>query len=443
MLFILIPIYSFFLSKEELGEYDLILISITLITPLITIQLSDAVYRFLLQEENKRTRQKIISTGFISIIIGYLCFLCLAFCIDSIIQYRFFIEFIVLQLTFCLFYFFQQLTRGLGVSKWFALMGVVNSIVVISLSLLFLLVFELGIQGILFALIIAQLGSILLILSFSDIFSYFTIRYFEKKVALDLIKYSWPLLPNAISWWLIDLGNRYIILFYLNEEFNGIYAIAARYAGVIALFNSIFILTWQDFIISDSKTKDETEKRASDIFNKFVIFELSLIILITSASKYIIEFTTDIEYHEASNYLPILLLSAGFSAFCAYYGAFYLKRKNTFGVFSTTLIGGLVNIAISVLFINEIGLYAVAIGSLIGFATTLIFRMHTFKIKINYNSFGILILIYIGVLLLRYYDNLILSFFSIVICSFIFLIANKPIILSLYQKGKIFLSKKQ
>jgi O-antigen/teichoic acid export membrane protein len=43
--FLLVPFYSFFLSKSELGFYDLILASLTILTPIITIQVSDAVYR--------------------------------------------------------------------------------------------------------------------------------------------------------------------------------------------------------------------------------------------------------------------------------------------------------------------------------------------------------------------------------------------------------------
>ena len=46
--FLLVPFYSFFLSKSELGIYDLILASLTIITPIITIQISEAVYRELL-----------------------------------------------------------------------------------------------------------------------------------------------------------------------------------------------------------------------------------------------------------------------------------------------------------------------------------------------------------------------------------------------------------
>ena len=434
--FALVPIYSFFLNTDELGEYDLILISITLLTPLITIQLSDAVYRFLLQKKDRKDKEKVISTGLLSILFGYLIFVFASLIINSFIQYQYFLEFILLQLTFCLYFFFQQVTRGLGTNKWYAFMGLINSFLVIILSVIFVGIFEMRIRGILLTLLASQFIAIVFAVFYGKIHYYLKVNSFDRKIAKSLIHYSWPLLPNAISWWLIDLGNRYIILFFLSEEFNGIYAIAARYAGIIAIFNSIFILTWQDYAISDSKNKNSSKNSASKIFKYFMIFELSLIIVLTSLSKYIVELSTNEEFHTASNYLPILFLSAGFSAFCAYFGAFYLKQKRTLGVFTTTLIGGIVNIIISVLFIKEVGLYAPAIGSLIGFIVTFILRMNTFNLDINFKYLFLLLSIYILVLLMQYSSYLFVSIPLIIMTIVFFTFINKKLFVSLISKVK-------
>lgn len=432
--FALVPFYSFYLSTDELGQYDLILISITLLTPLITIQLSDAVYRFLLQEGNKKDKERVISTGLVSILIGYLLFVTISYFINKFINYNYFVEFVLLQFAFCLYFFFQQVTRGLGTNKWYAFMGLINSFLVISLSVLFLVVLDMGIKGILLALLASQLIAVVFTLFFGKIDTYFKPLAFDKMLALELIRYSWPLLPNAISWWLIDLGNRYIILFFLNENYNGIYAIAARYAGIIAIFNSIFILTWQDYAISETRNEEESQANSSKVFNQFMLFELTLIILLTSAAKYIVEFTTNNEFHIASNYLPVLLLSAGFSSFCAYYGAFYLRHKRTLGVFTTTLAGGIVNIIISVMLINKIGLYAVAVGSLIGFITTFILRINTFKLNINFRKLSLYLIIYSVVLFLQYFHKPNITIPLILGCTILFIFSNKKLILSVIPR---------
>ena len=81
--FLLVPFYSFFLSKSELGFYDLILASLTILTPIITIQISDAVYRELHDPANETLKSaKAFSSGFLVILIGLLVFACVAFFIN-------------------------------------------------------------------------------------------------------------------------------------------------------------------------------------------------------------------------------------------------------------------------------------------------------------------------------------------------------------------------
>ena len=78
--FLLVPFYSFFLSKSELGIYDLILASLTIITPVITIQISEAVYRELLDPKRKtQNSSQIFSSGLSVVFIGLLLFVTACF----------------------------------------------------------------------------------------------------------------------------------------------------------------------------------------------------------------------------------------------------------------------------------------------------------------------------------------------------------------------------
>ena len=161
-------------------------------------------------------------------------------------------------------------------------MGALNTVLILVLTVLFIAVLKLGVQGLLISLFITQVITITLVLLFSNISLSLSLYSFNKKEAKRLISYSWPLLPNALSWWLIDLGNRYIILLFLNEQYNGVYAIAARYAGIVAIVNTVFILIWQDYVISSNKNTSNFS--LSNSFNRFMIFEISLIICLLYTS---------------------------------------------------------------------------------------------------------------------------------------------------------------
>ncbi len=106
--FLLVPFYSFFLSKSELGFYDLILASLTIITPIITIQVSDAVYRELHDPVNETLKSaKAFSSGLSVIFIGMLIFAFAAFFINKFFANKNFYELILIQSSFTLYVFFS------------------------------------------------------------------------------------------------------------------------------------------------------------------------------------------------------------------------------------------------------------------------------------------------------------------------------------------------
>ena len=424
VLFAIVPFLSFYLEESQLGQYDLILVSITFLTPLITIQISDGVYRFLLNEKKETAKTEIVSTALVIVVLCYVVFAITAWTINLWLDYVYFYEFIFLQLSSCLYVFAQQLFRGLKNNKWYGIMGALNTVLILVLTVLFIAVLKLGVQGLLISLFITQVITITLALLFSNISISLSLYSFNKKEAKRLISYSWPLLPNALSWWLIDLGNRYIILLFLNEQYNGVYAIAARYAGIVAIVNTVFILIWQDYVISSNKNNSNSS--LSNSFNRFMIFEISLIIVISTLSKTIVQFTTASAYHEAGNYLSLLFFSTGLAAFCAFLGAVYLKQKKTKGIFVTTIIGAAVNLVFSVLFIKHIELYAVAIGSSLGFLTTLLLRLRHFRVQIEYKKLLILLVSFCVILTVQFiYYTTLISFILFIITSAIFLVVNK------------------
>ena len=140
--FLLVPFYSFFLSKSELGFYDLILASLTIITPIITIQVSDAVYRELHDPVNETLKSaKAFSSGLSVVLIGILIFAFAAFFINKFFANKNFYELILIQGSFTLYVFFQQSLRGLALNREYALMGTMNAFLLILFSIVLIYFF--------------------------------------------------------------------------------------------------------------------------------------------------------------------------------------------------------------------------------------------------------------------------------------------------------------
>ncbi|MEP5132224.1 oligosaccharide flippase family protein, partial [Nonlabens ulvanivorans] len=113
----MVPLFSFFVNKEDLGLYDLFLTSISLLFPVVTLQLSEAMYRWLLTSENLRDKRKVISTGIFSSLI-LLTIFGLCYLISTYFySFRYQEYFYLLLIGASLFPIAQQIIRGLGKNK--------------------------------------------------------------------------------------------------------------------------------------------------------------------------------------------------------------------------------------------------------------------------------------------------------------------------------------
>ena len=430
--FLLVPFYSFFLSKSDLGFYDIILASLTILTPIITIQVSDAVYRELHDPTKQSLKSaKAFSSGLSVIFFGLLIFVFIAFIFNNLFASKIFYELVLIQSSFTLYIFFQQSLRGLSLNKEYALMGTMNALLLILFSIILIYFATIELRNIVLAIACAQFISIIFATYKINFFKFFQIKNISKAKVYELLNYSFPLLPNTLSWWLIDLGSRYIILLFIGIEENGLYAVAARYAGIIALVNSIFILSWQDYVINSKSKISLNTNYFSSYLNFFIAFQIGLVILLTSFSNELIYFTTPADFHNAAKYLPILLISSAFASFCGFYGAFYLKEKRTKKIFTTTLIGSIINIAFCIALINYLGLYAVAAASFVGFLITFLLRSRDFELKVDVKNFAFLLLGYSLVFYITQFTestNLRLIFIAVALISFILININ------IYQK---------
>jgi O-antigen/teichoic acid export membrane protein len=384
--FLLLPLYSFYLNAHDLGLYDLCIATVSLLVPFITLQISDAVYRWLLDLNEKKDQTEVISTGIAVMlslsVVFYIIYYGLSFFYKQ--PYSNYIG--VVLLTTCYLPLFQQVIRGLKNNKLYAISGVLNTFLMLLLNVFFLVVLKMGLISLFLATIISNSLTILYILIASKLFSYISLKYINVKEMKKMLAYSWPLIPNAISWWLINVADKYLILYLLNIEANGIYAVSSRFPAIITLFNAIFLMAFQDHGITTKEGEENTEF-FSKTFDKFINFEITLAILLVSFSQLIITYFISHEFYESYKYMPLLYIGAAYAGFTAYLGVGYQRVKATKGIFKTTLIGGVVNICISLFLLKHIGLYAPALGTFVSFLVIYLIRKYQtndfFPIHVN------------------------------------------------------------
>lgn len=366
--FLLIPILSFYFNKTQVGKIDLILVTVTLSIPLISLQLGEAAFRFL--KEFLKSKTKIISTTIIGLSFNGLFFLIIVLIFFLWLDFQEIILFIIIFMSSFIINNLLLIYRGLNEIKSYALLGTLSGSFTIILIFSFLNESTtLKEVSLLFGL--AHLLAVIISLLESSILKNISFSKFNKKLFCSLLIYSLPLIPNSISWWFIDLGNRYVIRFTLGEEFLGVFAVAARYIVMIAFINSFFLLLWQDNYLKNRISKS---KLKSD-FYQFIKIQLSLVIFLVSISYYLIKFGAGVEFLDSYKLVGPIALSQFFSSLSAYAGVDYLKTKKTKKLFYSTLKGGLANILFALVLVNFFGLYGIVFSSMIGFLLTFYLRL--------------------------------------------------------------------
>src|SRR5690606_7012343 len=123
--FLLVPVYSFYLNKESFGTYDLVITTINLLVPFVTLQISDSVLRWLITSKDQQERNNAIYGGIVVSTIGIIVIsaICLLTYLIHSLKGHFWIT--VLSILSIVYPFLQQVTRGLGFSKLFAFNGVI------------------------------------------------------------------------------------------------------------------------------------------------------------------------------------------------------------------------------------------------------------------------------------------------------------------------------
>lgn len=401
--FLLVPFYTYFLTKKELGEYDLLLTTISLFAPLVSLQISDATYRWLIDKEyiSEDQKAKIMTNSIITLCIGYFIF-CIGFSIYvffNSFQYEGY--FIILIFLNCLLPLLQNILRGQGNTRQFAINGILTTFLIVVFNVVFIYVLKLNVEGVFIANIAAYTVACILILYKVKILQYFNFKYWDPQLIKSMASYSLPLIPNLMSWWAISSASKFIILHYMGPEGNGLYAVASRFPALLLVINSVLLLPLQDRIL-----KEEDNLTFNRLLGKFIMFEMALAFTLGILSPLMTKILVSKEYFETWEYMPYLYLGVGFNAIAGFLGLKYQKEKNTVKITLTTLLGAVVSIALSIILIQYIGLQGISISFLLGFLVVLLLRyVDIYKKEIFNIRFFIIILLpvvtYLSILLIK------------------------------------------
>lgn len=422
--FFLLPIYTAYLKSSEYGIVDLLNTIIALIIPIISLQIEQAVFRFLIDaRKNKERTEIIISTSIIVSLIQTIIFIIFFFIITFFWKNEYRIFLLLNVIVSMIASILLQIARGIGNNLLYSIGSVISGSGSIIFNILFIIIFKMNAYGMLIGTFIGNLLSIIVLVYKLKLFKIVKLNKVNKNILIELLKYSLPLIPNAISWWIVNASDRVIISQFLGVDSNGAYSAVYKFPSICITVFNIFSLTWTESASLHYKDKDKDEYY-SKIFNTTMKFFTYICIGITSImSVYFKFFIRGESYINGYYQIPILMMATIFNIMVSMYGTIYIASKKSSEIAKTSIYSAIINILVNLALIKFIGLYAASVSTLVAYLLMTIYRHYHSKkyiqIKLDKTFILISILLYMIILYTYYQDSHILKYISILLTMII------------------------
>ena len=436
--FFLLPLYTALLSTKEYGIVDLVTILVTLITYTLTLQFEQGIFRFLIESRNSEEKtKKYISTTLIAVSISLLIGIIILSIVCGIVQYKY-IFYLIFNIISCLYCSINsQIARGLGKTVTYTISSFISAVGQIVFNILFIVGLKWHVGGMLTATIIAQFMASFYCIISCKLWNYFSIKSYDKKYLKNLLKFSLPMVPNTLCWWLINLSDRVIINQFLGLGINGIYAVANKFPALYTTLTDIFQRSWAENAAENYEEKDNSIY-FSKIMNRSVLLLLSSSLVIILSISLVFKYIVNVNFKASYIHILILIIAAFFHSWGNLYGSLFTAVKSTKNIAKTTVYAAIINVAINLLFINKIGLLAASLSTLISYIIIVIMRHIEINkiVKINYDNKKVLLLIVllIGVAYIYYINNLIISIIALLLSIVVFCMFNYKIVKFILNK---------
>ena len=312
--FVMIPVYTHYLSPADYGLLELMELTINVITTLISMGLGQAVIRFYHSYENPEDKIEVFTTSFV-----FTIFICLI----SVILLELFVKPIAgialgnpdyyryLQIMFIAMglqtvaYVPESFLLAKKSSVTFSIISVGTLISYLTFNVLFLVVFNMGIIGILLSMLITKVlntSSLLIV----------TLRIklaFSWKKLKEGVSFGLPLIPASIGMFVMHFSDRFFVQKYCTLNDLGLYSLGYKFGMIVYVIVSAPI-----FRIWDSQRFEIAKaKEAKQIFGRMFTYYAFVVVFfglgISVFIREIISIMAASEYGGAVAVVPLIVLS--------------------------------------------------------------------------------------------------------------------------------------
>ena len=412
-----LPIVSRYLGATEYGKFAIISIFVTVLTITLSLQIYSSVVRFCtnLSPEDYKVffttsfvMNFLISMSLLSVVISFgsdiirLIFPNAKLPFSPIFLFGVFIVFLnILSILLNSFLKFEQRARlTFKVELISTLVGSFTSI--------FLIVFhELGLLGAVIGMSVTSLIKFILLIFKLRMNFVFSISTSQIR---NILKFSLPLLPHALGGYLFMYADLIILQWNVSLSVVAVYSISDRFSQILKFFVNGCAKSIEPVIMKKLiDGSDPYLSKSREIFNILLAMTLIIYFLLCLVSDmYISYFLTD-EFFACVGLVPILAISYIFRILYipSLFSLYFEKRTKMISVI--TIMSGLINVSLNIIFIPIYGISAAVVTTILAFGLNMI-GYHALTKRLIKTLFSKNSLLYIFVIILLYNSILFYDF---------------------------------
>lgn len=374
LVFLLMPLYTAFLSTSQFGTAELITSTANLLIPLACVGITNGIFRF--AAERHADQEAVFSSSLALLGGGTVVFLLLSpifFLVPYFDGYAWLIPLYVIFAN--LQGVLAQYVRATDRTKLFALQGILNTLLTVGLNVMFLVVWNMGVTGYVLSVILGNLITSVFLTVVARLWRVFSVSKIDRALMGELLRFSLPMIPTTVCWLITDLSDRYLVTHFCGEAVNGVYSAAYKIPTVVNLLSAIFMQAWQFSAVSQSSDEESCKHFYSKVFGGFI----SLIFIGASGlillSRPLTALLFNVTYSGAARYMPTLLCAAAIEAIVSFLATVYMVKKKSMNSFYTAMSGAILNVVLNLIMIPRFGALGAAAATLASYGLVFVLRM--------------------------------------------------------------------
>ncbi len=370
--FLLIPLYTRFLSTGDYGIMALVSIYTQALFIMVNMGQSTSLFRFYYDHDTQEGRDRVIASSLWILILFSLPIAAVPLLAPRLISgwvlndptYWYLITIgtgtvlckVLLRMPF-------QMMRAADQSKKYAMWSIVRNGLTTATAVVLVAFFAMKATGVILAQFVGEF-TMCLVLTWPALRAFKAGFHWEG--IKDQLKYGLPLVPAGAAAFILDLTDRWFIKEYYSVSEVGIYALGYRFGEIMTFVVTAFQLSWPQFIFRNQKEENAPELYAQ-MATYYIAFLLFLWLGLSAFSDDLIQIMATPAFYAAATVVPIIGFALVLDGMTFMVKVGILITKKTYFRTITIFIAAGLNVGLNFLLIPTYGMVGAAWATLGGF----------------------------------------------------------------------------